>query len=52
MVGDVDIDTCLYDYATIPPNKDRGIKGGLGTLTCLMLLTSVIKSFKLQHGYL
>lgn len=50
MVGDVDINKCIYDYATIPPNKDRGIKGGLGTLTCLMLLENIIKSFKLQGG--
>lgn len=50
MVGDVDIDSCTYKYATIPPNRDRGIKGGLGTLTCLMLLENIIKSFKLQGG--
>lgn len=50
MVGDVDINTCLYDYATIPPNRDIGIKGGLGTLTCLMLLENIVKSFKLQGG--
>ena len=50
MVGDVDIDSCNYRYATIPPNKNKGIKGGLGTLTCLMLLENIIKSFKLQGG--
>lgn len=50
MVGDVDIDSCNYRYATIPPNKNKGIKCGLGTLTCLMLLENIIKSFKLQGG--
>ena len=50
MVGDVNIDSCNYRYATIPPNKNKDIKGGLGTLTCLMLLENIIKSFKLQGG--
>lgn len=50
MVGDVDIDTCDYMFATIPPNKDKGIRGGLGTLTCLCLLQNIIDSYKLQGG--
>ncbi|OON91203.1 MAG: hypothetical protein ATN32_02440 [Candidatus Epulonipiscium fishelsonii] len=51
MVGDVDIDTCNYSYATIPPNKDKKISGGIGTLTCLCLLQNIIKSFTIQGGY-
>lgn len=48
MIGDVDINTCKYDYATIPPCKKEGIYAGIGTLTCLMLLKNIITSCKLQ----
>ena len=50
MVGDIDIDSCIYQYATIPPNRDKNVRGGLGSLTCLSLLENVIKSYKLQGG--
>lgn len=50
MVGDVNIDTCSYEYASIPPSKDRGIKGGVGSLTCMCLIENIIKSYKLQGG--
>ncbi|ONI38458.1 hypothetical protein AN639_07725 [Candidatus Epulonipiscium fishelsonii] len=51
MVGDIDIDTCHYKYATIPPNKDKNISAGIGTITCLCLLQNIIKSFTIQGGY-
>ena len=50
MVGDIDIGNCSYKYATIPPSKDRGIRGGIGSLTCMALISNVIASYKLQHG--
>lgn len=50
MVGDIDIDSCIYQYASIPPNKQKQVLGGLGSLTCLSLLENVIKSYKLQGG--
>lgn len=51
MLGDIDIDNCLYTYATTTPNRDKGIKGGIGSLTCCTLIENIIKSYKLQGGF-
>lgn len=50
MLGDIDIDTCEFDYATTTPNRDKGIKGGIGSLTVCCLIENIIKSHRLQGG--